>query len=697
MALRDEEWGTVAGSLSDYEISARRRRVRGLVRDDPPPAAGVIHLDGAGSRETGPARSAIELDGVAETAFRYCRIGFCLLHPPRSAPGRTTAAARRRVRSRERCRSTIGPQRFERRRRTGRCLNPSASSSCRLASGLEVQLLFEGDLFETEDQRNWTDASFKTYCTPQELGYPFDARRRSAVSQKVTIQVVRPGRGQRAGARSFHRVACRHSTGAAAAPADRLGAATRASIAIPTASSALLARAQPDHLRVDLDLARDGWSARLAGAARDRRARSAARSRSPPSRRAPASSTNWSSELAALPVARLLVFALRARDVDPAMTGHARERIAERGFRLPVIGGTDLWFAELNRDRPDVSAMDGLVYSITPQVHTFDEESIAQSLEAQPDTVTDRDRRSPAACRSWSARSPCGRASRSSTTQPPTDSARHAAVLGRSPPVVTVRRGLDGGQHRGARGGGCREPDVLRDGGLARHHPGRPAAARSCSSARLRVERIAMFHVFADVLRAGRGDEAPRCPLARADSKLAALALRSGDALRVLIANLTPAPLTVELDRGLAARWRSQFGCSTRRPRTRRSSIRSPTGRGRRAPLTSAERAAHWTWRHSRSRGSTPGRRWVVALTMTRLLALDLGTTSFKAVVYDEQWPQAGRAARRPARPADRARGRARGHLGDRGAVATVADLLPAHRRAVRRCRSMGSRSRSSD
>ena len=26
---------------------------------------------------------------------------------------------------------------------------------------------FEGDLWETEDHRNWTDANFKTYSTPR--------------------------------------------------------------------------------------------------------------------------------------------------------------------------------------------------------------------------------------------------------------------------------------------------------------------------------------------------------------------------------------------------------------------------------------------------------------------------------------------------------------------------------------------------
>ena len=29
-------------------------------------------------------------------------------------------------------------------------------------------LHYEGDIFETEDQRNWSDASYKTFCTPLE-------------------------------------------------------------------------------------------------------------------------------------------------------------------------------------------------------------------------------------------------------------------------------------------------------------------------------------------------------------------------------------------------------------------------------------------------------------------------------------------------------------------------------------------------
>ena len=34
------------------------------------------------------------------------------------------------------------------------------------APGLSVSCRLEGDTFEMEDQRNWTDASFKTYVRP---------------------------------------------------------------------------------------------------------------------------------------------------------------------------------------------------------------------------------------------------------------------------------------------------------------------------------------------------------------------------------------------------------------------------------------------------------------------------------------------------------------------------------------------------
>jgi hypothetical protein len=55
--------------------------------------------------------------------------------------------------------------------------------------------------------------------------------------------------------------------------------------------------------------------------------------------------------------------------------------------RAAVVGGTNFNFAELNRDRPDPAAVDGVVYSVTPQIHDTDEAALVQSLEGQRDTV----------------------------------------------------------------------------------------------------------------------------------------------------------------------------------------------------------------------------------------------------------------------------------------------------------------------
>jgi hypothetical protein len=52
-----------------------------------------------------------------------------------------------------------------------------------------TELSFDGDLFELEDQRNWGDASFKTYCTPLLLGFPHQARKGVGIMQSVTIRV----------------------------------------------------------------------------------------------------------------------------------------------------------------------------------------------------------------------------------------------------------------------------------------------------------------------------------------------------------------------------------------------------------------------------------------------------------------------------------------------------------------------------
>ena len=47
----------------------------------------------------------------------------------------------------------------------------------------------EGDTFEMEDQRNWTDASYKTYVRPLALPWPYTLASGAALDQSVTLTV----------------------------------------------------------------------------------------------------------------------------------------------------------------------------------------------------------------------------------------------------------------------------------------------------------------------------------------------------------------------------------------------------------------------------------------------------------------------------------------------------------------------------
>ncbi|MGB7754949.1 MAG: hypothetical protein WBL23_02650 [Salinisphaera sp.] len=51
-----------------------------------------------------------------------------------------------------------------------------------------IDLYFEGDVFEMEDQRNWSDASFKIYNRPLALPSPYRIEAGETVSQRVRLQ-----------------------------------------------------------------------------------------------------------------------------------------------------------------------------------------------------------------------------------------------------------------------------------------------------------------------------------------------------------------------------------------------------------------------------------------------------------------------------------------------------------------------------
>lgn len=62
--------------------------------------------------------------------------------------------------------------------------------------GVAATIRMEGDTWETEDHRNWTDASLKTYCRPLSLPWPYEIKKGQTVSQSVKLSFSGPSHAQ---------------------------------------------------------------------------------------------------------------------------------------------------------------------------------------------------------------------------------------------------------------------------------------------------------------------------------------------------------------------------------------------------------------------------------------------------------------------------------------------------------------------
>ena len=53
----------------------------------------------------------------------------------------------------------------------------------------QIEVIFNGETFEMEDQRNWTDGSFKTYCTPLSLPFPIKIHEGETIKQSIKLNL----------------------------------------------------------------------------------------------------------------------------------------------------------------------------------------------------------------------------------------------------------------------------------------------------------------------------------------------------------------------------------------------------------------------------------------------------------------------------------------------------------------------------
>ncbi|HWR22997.1 MAG TPA: hypothetical protein VN366_05900 [Feifaniaceae bacterium] len=368
-ALRDRNWGTIPYRLEALAVTERADSFAvsfTAVHD-----RNDIRFTWEG-KITGSSDSKITyaFDGVANSDFMRNRIGFCVLHP--ASCGGVECEVEHFGGETEK---GIFPAEIS----PDQPFYDIKSLTHYPEKGIAVRVDFEGDVFEMEDQRNWTDASFKTYCTPLKQPFPAPVKNGGRYHQTVTVSLqanAEPASAAPAG-------------GEAVSPAmedarDGSGFSLGSCITRPlTALQLERVRAlELSHLRYDYHL--DGSSEYTEEIFKQAHALGVGIVL------AVFFTRGWEKELETLSglvrrhrsgIKNIAVF---QQDVNvPQEELLAAVRKALVCYSIPVGSGTDAFFTQINRERLPGGSMDFVTYSNNPQVHAFDNESIMSTVEGQ--------------------------------------------------------------------------------------------------------------------------------------------------------------------------------------------------------------------------------------------------------------------------------------------------------------------------
>lgn len=247
---------------------------------------------------------------------------------------------------------------------------------------------FTGDIFEMEDQRNWTDASYKIYSTPLELPFPVEVKKGDLFYQKISVTV----------SSNLHNATYSNNgnptnTTQTTIPSLRMGTIIPDNRSDDLMNHFLEKKFLPfSFLRIDFHLYNDRWEEDV----RD--------------------SVQFTKKMN-IPIYAILYFSKRHDNEMEAFKSFCKhysltQRIQfiallsseefvlsdnELLHLLPTLrlffpnakigAGTDANFAQLNRNYPSVKEFDFVCYSIQPQEHASDKLSITENIMGQYDTI----------------------------------------------------------------------------------------------------------------------------------------------------------------------------------------------------------------------------------------------------------------------------------------------------------------------
>ena len=379
-AVRDHEWRTVPGKIRDLKIERAEDSFRiNFVSEH---SGWGVHYVWNGLIE-GKSDGAVsfEFEGEAKSSFKRNRIGFCVLHPPQSVIGANCKA----IHTNGSVASATFPKIVAPKQPVAG-LEDLKAISYEISPGAWVTTKFEGDIFETEDQRNWVDDSFKTYCTPSAWPTPVEVYSGEHVRQRVLVKIEGVATG---GMHTSEAKPLLVKVQPNVLPLPKIGFAA-SGVALAFSAQMRLQQLRPAHVRVEAAMNGPDWQQPFADGFREATALKtkvelALRLSGCPGEDLRDLITGFPEPFQHWAFTSSFARILLSTFGEPSTTKRSLE--AFRGFLLktglstldvPIGAGTegDLYDFNLQRSPGDA---DLFFWSLNPQVHAFDIASISET------------------------------------------------------------------------------------------------------------------------------------------------------------------------------------------------------------------------------------------------------------------------------------------------------------------------------
>jgi hypothetical protein len=382
--VRDKNWGTYNPVLSDLVVDERADgftvTYKALALDDHQAFRYSARIEGSAD-----GKLSFSAEGSAENDFLTNRTGFVVLHPIAGVSGHPVTI--------EHVDGSIVESRFP------DIINPIQpmmdlrALTHEAAPGLKVTCRMEGDTYEMEDQRNWTDASYKTYVRPLALPWPYtlpkDERIEQAVHVTVEGSLANAASSSEAGLVSLgDRIGTVPPLGLGLDPSEITDTIARSDTLRLVGAKVLVGYSDPSlgHEFTTLGgivaaarmLDAEPWLEAVVQSVEDFEAEIAALGRDVEAMGSPFATVL----LSPLPD---LKCTLPGSVWPPAPPPRAFFEAARKAFPNARLGGGMFsLFTEMNRKRPPVDLIDLVSFTTTAMLHAGDDHSITEGLETLP-------------------------------------------------------------------------------------------------------------------------------------------------------------------------------------------------------------------------------------------------------------------------------------------------------------------------